>query len=129
MKRHYVLPSVAVGVVACALWAQPLGPRLLAQSTPPVALQGHVSSADERAMEGVIVTAKRAGATIATSVVTQRARRLPVSGRAPGAGLILAADSRRGLRPVRCRHGDDRVWPHGRFGPHTRKDQKSRRRN
>src|SRR4029453_9491638 len=70
MKRHHVLPSVAVGVVACALWAQPLGPRLQAQSTPPVALQGHVSAAADRAMEGVIVTAKRAGATIATSVVT-----------------------------------------------------------
>jgi virginiamycin B lyase len=70
MTRHFALGLVAAGLGAGALLTQPLGPGVLAQGTPAVALRGHVASADERTMEGVIVTAKKAGATIATSVVT-----------------------------------------------------------
>jgi virginiamycin B lyase len=70
MVRRYLLPSFAAGAGLCALLSQPLGSRLVAQSTPAVALRGHVSAAGESAMEGVIVTAKRSGASISTSVVT-----------------------------------------------------------
>jgi streptogramin lyase len=58
------------GLGSSALLTQSLGSHLLAQSTSPVALRGHVSSAAERSMEGVVVTAKKDGSTIATSVVT-----------------------------------------------------------
>jgi virginiamycin B lyase len=70
MTRRFALVSIAAGLGVSALLTQAPGSRLLAQSTPSMALRGHVSSADERAMEGVIVTAKKAGATMATSVVT-----------------------------------------------------------
>ena len=59
MTRHFALVSVAAGLGVCALLTQPLGPRVLAQGTPSMALRGHVSSADERAMEGVIVPPKK----------------------------------------------------------------------
>src|SRR5215471_18675223 len=61
---------LVTGLGGSALLAQPLGSRLLAQGTPTLALHGHVKSAEERSMEGVIVTARKTGATIATSVVT-----------------------------------------------------------
>ncbi len=70
MTRHYFLVSVAAGLGVCAILSQSWGSHLLAQSSPTVALRGHVQSTDERAMEGVIVTAKKTGATIAMSVVT-----------------------------------------------------------
>jgi virginiamycin B lyase len=42
----------------------------LPETTPKVALSGHVSSQDEGAMEGVLVTAKRDGARMAITVVS-----------------------------------------------------------
>src|ERR1700704_1878879 len=42
----------------------------LAQAQAPAALTGQVSSAEEGAMEGVVVSAKRDGSTISVSVVT-----------------------------------------------------------
>ena len=42
----------------------------VAQAQAPVALTGRVSSAEEGAMEGVVVAAKRDGSTISVSVVT-----------------------------------------------------------
>src|SRR6266478_5062442 len=42
----------------------------VAQAQAPVALTGQVSSAEEGAMEGVVVSAKRDGSTISVSVVT-----------------------------------------------------------
>src|SRR6187399_2266885 len=80
MTRRFALGWVAAGLAAGALLTQPLGPAILAQGTPAVALRGHVSSADERAMEGVIVTAKKAGTTIATSVVTDARGEFQFSG-------------------------------------------------
>src|SRR5438093_14464 len=70
MVQRYLLPSLAAVLGRSALLDQPLTPRLVAQSTPTIALRGHVSSASEPAMEGVIVTANKAGASISTSVVT-----------------------------------------------------------
>jgi len=61
-----------------------------AQSNAPV-LAGRVSSADEAAMEGVLVSAKRAGATITVTVVSDRDGRyaFPAGRLAPG-NYVLA---------------------------------------
>jgi virginiamycin B lyase len=58
-----------------------------AETTDPVALAGRVTSAAEGAMEGVLVTAKRAGATIAVTVVSDADGRyaFPAARLAPGA--------------------------------------------
>src|SRR6185436_16101446 len=69
MNRRQRVMSIGTALGLIALTAYAPAWRLLAQS-PPVALRGHVSSDTEPAMEGVIVTAKGSGATIATSVVT-----------------------------------------------------------
>ena len=58
--RHYLLASALVSAVSL------LGTAAQAQS----ALTGVVSSVEEGAMEGVVVTAKKDGSTIAVSVVT-----------------------------------------------------------
>jgi streptogramin lyase len=63
--RTALLASVALTFVMTA----PID-LSLAQSGP--ALTGKVSSAEEGAMEGVLVTAKKAGSTIATTVVTNK---------------------------------------------------------
>jgi virginiamycin B lyase len=70
MNPRCLLWMFVAGLGSSALLTQSLGSHLLAQSTSPVALRGHVSSAAERSMEGVVVTAKKNGSTIATSVVT-----------------------------------------------------------
>lgn len=62
------------------------GGALHAQSTIPVALTGVVSSAEEGAMEGVIVTAKAPGSTVATSVVTDERGRFTFPASHLGAG-------------------------------------------
>src|SRR5690348_17328362 len=53
---------------------------------PAVALTGHVSSAEEGAMEGVLVSAKRSASTITVTVVSDREGRyqFPASRLAPG---------------------------------------------
>jgi streptogramin lyase len=74
------------GLGVWAVLARPLGSHLLAQTTQAVRLRGHVKSAAEPSMEGVIVTAKKIGATIATSVVTDASGtfEFPASRLAPG---------------------------------------------
>jgi len=67
MNRQQLV-AAGVGLAVLGALTQPLRVRLDAQ--PSLAIRGRVSSADEPAMEGVIVTAKKADATIATSVVT-----------------------------------------------------------
>ncbi len=54
MKRKSLFAVVLLGLSACQ----------------EVALTGHVSSVAEGPMEGVVVTAKREGSTIAVSVVS-----------------------------------------------------------
>src|SRR5882724_9258263 len=56
---------ITAGLAACVL----AGPST-AQNASPSALTGKVSSAEEGMMEGVIVSAKRAGSTITVSVVS-----------------------------------------------------------
>jgi virginiamycin B lyase len=69
-------------LLGATLGPSPLSPPLRAQSPPAsvvadasVALSGVVSSAEEGAMEGVLVTVKRTGATVATTVVTDASGR------------------------------------------------------
>ena len=79
MQSRRRLPGVAVValsfILAASAWAQ-----------TPAALSGRVSSQAEGAMEGVVVSAKRAGSTITVSVVSDRAGRysFPADRLAPG---------------------------------------------
>jgi virginiamycin B lyase len=80
------LHRVSMTVVTCAL----LCPTSLHAQIPaamgPVALQGTVTSAQEGAMEGVLVSAKKTGSTITTTVVTDEKGRyaFPASRLQPG---------------------------------------------
>jgi streptogramin lyase len=65
--RHRVPLLLAFGVLALVQAAPPL---LLAQGSSAAALSGAVSSSAEGRMEGVIVSAKKIGSTVTTSVVT-----------------------------------------------------------
>jgi virginiamycin B lyase len=58
--------SIITAAAAAALFALPQ----FAQAQAPVALAGQVASAKEGAMEGVVVSAKKAGGTITISVVS-----------------------------------------------------------
>src|SRR5260370_14243780 len=61
---------VAAAAVAAGLLQE--GARWLRAQGPPVALAGQVASAEEGPMEGVLVTARKSGATIAITVVTNQ---------------------------------------------------------
>ncbi len=62
MKHSLCLAATVLGALAAH--------QLLAQHSTSVALGGLVTSAEEGAMEGVLVTAKKTGASIATTVVS-----------------------------------------------------------
>src|SRR6266581_1452593 len=81
-KQSAVLAAIA-GAVALVLQAAP--GSLRAQTEPP-ALSGRVSSAEEGAMEGVLVSAKKAGSTITITVVSdaQGRYRFPTGKLEPG---------------------------------------------
>jgi streptogramin lyase len=63
MQARLVLSILATGVVA-------LGAQSAAAQTRPAALTGQVTSDAEGAMEGVVVSAKKAGSTVTTSVIS-----------------------------------------------------------
>ena len=63
--------SLAVLMLAASVPAT----RLFAQAGTSLALGGRVTSAEEGAMEGVLVTARKTGATMATSVVSDASGR------------------------------------------------------
>ena len=72
--RHRSRVSMAVaGFVTLSFLGQ--SARLRSQTSPAVALAGQVTSAEEGAMEGVLVSAKKAGSTITTTVVTDKTGR------------------------------------------------------
>src|SRR5689334_15818871 len=77
--------AVAIGI-ACAL----AFPHSTLAETPAVALTGLVSSAEEPAMEGVLVSATRAGSNITVTVVTGADGRysFPASRLAPGQYIL-----------------------------------------
>jgi virginiamycin B lyase len=68
MRTRGSLLVIIVSGAAVLLQRAPTTVRAQAQS--PVALAGTVTSADERLMEGVLVSARRAGATITITVVS-----------------------------------------------------------
>ena len=65
MNSRRLLWMFVAGLGATALQMQPVGSRLHAQGTSAVALRGHVSSAAEPSMEGVVVTAGRPSSGLA----------------------------------------------------------------
>ena len=65
-RRSYFLTAGAV--LAAALFHAGINP-LRSQTPAPAALAGQVSSMEEGSMEGVLVSAKKAGSTITTTVV------------------------------------------------------------
>jgi streptogramin lyase len=72
--------------VALLSWAQMLAPAKSFAETPSVALSGRVTSAQEGAMEGVLVSAKREGSPLTITVVTDDTGRyrFPADRLAPG---------------------------------------------
>jgi Carboxypeptidase regulatory-like domain len=64
--------TLPLSVVAVAFLLCGARSTLVAQSEPSVALTGRVSSAAEGPMEGVLVSVRRAGSTVTTTVVTDR---------------------------------------------------------
>ena len=63
-RNHLLTMSAVLALGLAAAGAPP------AQAQSAAALTGHVSSAEEGSMEGVVVSARKGGATITVSVVT-----------------------------------------------------------
>ena len=80
------------------------------------ALTGLVSSTDEGPMEGVLVSAKKEGSTITTTVVSDQQGALQLPGRAPGARQVHDLDPRDRL-PARRRKDRRRRRRAARAGP------------
>src|ERR1700747_366997 len=87
-RTHLLLLTVLiVGSLSVAtLITTSLIPRSYADSQGSVALTGQVASAEEGAMEGVLVSAKKSGSTITTTVFTDDKGRyqFPAARLAPG---------------------------------------------
>src|SRR6266436_1408019 len=66
MQTKRLLLGMGVGLAVMLVPAA----LVRAQSQPPAALTGHVTSEAEGAMEGVVVSAKKAGSTVTVSVVS-----------------------------------------------------------
>jgi virginiamycin B lyase len=64
-----IVSVIAIAIAAVTLFFAPVN-IIGAASAPAVALTGKISSQAEGAMEGVLVSAKRAGSTITTTVVS-----------------------------------------------------------
>src|SRR6266850_2211588 len=92
-----------------------LGATLVASGASAQALSGQVSSAQENAMEGVLVSLKKEGSTIATTVVSndkgvyafpagrlgRRPQRAPARPRRPGEGRRRLSGQRQPLQSGR----------------------------
>ena len=70
----------ALLALACVVGALAGMPPLSAEAQTAAALSGQVSSAEEGAMEGVLVSAKKHGSTITVTVVTDAKGRLQLPG-------------------------------------------------
>ena len=66
MQTKRLLLGMGVGLAVTLVPAA----LVRAQSQPPAALTGHVTSEAQGAMEGVVVSAKKAGSTVTVSVVS-----------------------------------------------------------
>jgi hypothetical protein len=97
-RRLWLVVSVA-GAVAVVLGTSP-GLSLRAQSqTDQSALTGTVASAEEGAMEGVLVSVKRTGSTLTTTVVTDKEGRFRFPRTRLEAGSYAVSSPRDRLRP------------------------------
>src|SRR5258706_3005762 len=67
MKKIFVPVAIAIAVIIVFCTASNF---VRAASAPSAALTGQVSSAEEGAMEGVLVSAKRDGSTVTITVVS-----------------------------------------------------------
>jgi virginiamycin B lyase len=78
--------ALLAGICFTFVWAATAAPRLATAAPTLAALTGQVTSVEEGAMEGVLVTAKKAGSTIAITVVTGKDGRysFPASRLEPG---------------------------------------------
>jgi virginiamycin B lyase len=88
-KRFLLAITAGLGVVLCQI-----GLSAAAQAQAPVALTGQVSSAEEGLMEGVLVSARKTGATFTITVVSDQQGRyqFPASKLEPGQyGLRIRA--------------------------------------
>ena len=99
LRHLWVLVSVSLGVLV---------PAMVPAEAQTAALSGQVSSADEGVMEGVLVSAKKDGSTITTTVVTNAQGRysFPADRLAPAATPSRSAPSATGSmvpRARRCR--------------------------
>jgi virginiamycin B lyase len=75
MRTRSLLPIAAASLAVLLFQAGPKPLRGEPATLTPVALTGQVSSQEEGAMEGVLVTAKKTGATFAITVVSDQAGR------------------------------------------------------
>src|SRR5436190_6569873 len=91
MRGRVWLVVAFAGAVAAVLGTGPSRPlRAQSQADAP-ALAGTVSSADEGAMEGVLVSAKRTGSTLTTTVVTDKEGRFRFPRARLGAGAYAVS--------------------------------------
>ena len=107
MRRKHARLGVAFGLGGVLFAAGLMCGDAQAQTSS--ALTGLVSSSEEGAMEGVLVSAKKEGSTITTTVVTDERGRysFPAARVEPGKNTITIRGDRhtdsRGRRPSRCR--------------------------
>ena len=90
--RTFALVLIIVSLVAVSH---------LAQTQSPVALSGRINSSDGAAMEGVLVSAKKAGSTITTTVVSDEQGRVSVPFVETAAGPVCSSHSSGRLRSGR----------------------------
>ena len=100
MRTRIFLPGLAGFAVMLVLAASDI--RSLAQENP-VALAGQVRSTAEGLMEGVVVSAKKAGSTVTVSVISDARGQLQLSSEQTGAGSVFAQCPRRRIRDGRSR--------------------------
>ena len=97
-KQSVILATVAAMAICVA---QAATSEARAQGQAPAALTGQVSSQAEGAMEGVVVSAKKAGSTITISVVSDKDGRyaFPASKLEPGQYGLSGSRCCPGARP------------------------------
>src|SRR5260221_4667592 len=67
MRTRHLLQILTAGLAVILF---PSAPQIAAQNQPPAALTGQVTSDAEGAMEGVVVSAKKAGSIVTVSVIS-----------------------------------------------------------
>ena len=98
--KNFFLSTVTTGLAAALLQGGPNAPTAFAAQNA-AALAGQVTSADEGAMEGVIVSARKDGSTITVSVVSDKQGRYGFPAGQARARPLYARDPRGRLRPRR----------------------------